>query len=423
MIAGAGLGGSRCAETLRARGWQGRVLLVGDESHAPYERPALSKAFLAGERDDVTLRPRVVLGRTGNRARARSACRERRCAASARNGRERERLSGIRSCSRPACSARRLDGPPGVHHLRTLDDARALRAELTPNTRVVVIGAGFVGGEVASTLSGMVRSVTVVEPAAAPLERVLGPEVGAVLADRYRAHGVELRLGTGVTGFTGDDRVTGVRLSDGTGVAADLVVVGIGSVGATVTVDECGRSATPGVYACGDIAVVAAGQGDTYVSSTGRAPPVRRARSQLQSPGPRSRTTDAPYFWSDQFGLRLQHIGHAESWHTVLLEGERERLHCALPRPRRETPRRTCRKPRIGSGIAPSGARGMRLAVAAALVALAAAVAVNILLLARGVDRNDPVRRLSPVADLPAPGLKRPPPSVTTTNDDRHADD
>ena len=141
-----------------------------------------------------------------------------------------------------------------------------------------------------------------------------------MLADRYRAHGVELRLGTGVTGFTGDDRVTGVRLSDGTGVAADLAVVGIGSVGATVTVDECGRSATPGVYACGDIASWLRGRENVRVehwtSAAGQARAVAAAITGAEEP-----YTDASVFWSDQFGLRLQHIGHAESWHTVLLEG------------------------------------------------------------------------------------------------------
>ena len=99
--------------------------------------------------------------------------------------------------------ARRLDGPPGVHHLRSLVDAQRLAPNFDRDARVVVVGAGFIGGEVASTLSGMVGSVTVVEPAATPLERVLGPEVGSLLAARYRAYGVDLRLGTGVEGFGG----------------------------------------------------------------------------------------------------------------------------------------------------------------------------------------------------------------------------
>jgi 3-phenylpropionate/trans-cinnamate dioxygenase ferredoxin reductase component len=320
LIAGAGLSGSRCAETLRARGWEGRVLLVGEERHAPYERPALSKELLAGERDDVTLRPHafwadqrieLVLGR-----RVESIDAQRRSATIGGELLHWDALvlaTGVR--------ARRLDGPPGVHHLRTLDDTRALQAELSPSSRVVVVGAGFVGGEVASTLCGMVGSVTVVEPAATPLERVLGPEVGTLLAARYRARGVELRLHVGVAGFAGSDRVTGVRLSDGEVVPADVVIVGIGSVGEAVEVDACGRTATPGVFACGDVASWRRGNRNVRVehwtSAAGQARAVAAAITGTDEP-----LDEAPYFWSDQFGLRLQHIGHAESWHAVVLEGD-----------------------------------------------------------------------------------------------------
>jgi len=319
LIAGAGLSGSRCAENLRARGWEGRVLLVGDEQHAPYERPALSKELLAGNRDDVTLRPHsfwadqrieLVLGR-----RVEDIDVQRRSATVGG-----ERIDWDALVLATGVRARRLDGPPGVHHLRSLDDARGLQAELSPSSRVVVVGAGFVGGEVASTLSGMVGSVTVVEPAATPLERVLGPEVGNMLAARYRAYGVDLRLRAGVEGFAGGDRVTGVRLSDGELVPADVVVVGIGSVGETVEVDACGRSATPGVFACGDVASWRRGDRNVRVehstSAAGQARSVAAAITGADEPH-----VDAPYFWSDQFGLRLQHVGHAESWHAVVLEG------------------------------------------------------------------------------------------------------
>jgi 3-phenylpropionate/trans-cinnamate dioxygenase ferredoxin reductase subunit len=322
LIAGAGLSGSRCAETLRSRGWQGRVLLVGEERHAPYERPALSKALLAGERDDVALRApafwadqgiELVLGR-----RVEDIDPLRREATVGD-----ERIAWDALVLATGVQARRFPGPSGVHHLRTLDDARALQAELSPSSRVVVVGAGFVGGEVASTLSGMVGSVTVVEPAATPLERVLGPEVGSLLAARYRSHGVELRLGVGVEGFTGRDRVTGVQLSDGAVAPADLVVVGIGSVCEAVEVDECGRAATPGVFACGDVASWRRGDRNVRVehwtSAAGQARAVAAAITGADEP-----LRDAPYFWSDQFGLRLQHVGHAETWHALVLEGDED---------------------------------------------------------------------------------------------------
>ena len=320
LIAGAGLAGSRCAETLRARGFNGRVLLVGDEPHAPYERPALSKQLLAGERDDVALRPdafwgeqriELVLGRRVEEIDTRHR--------TATVGDERIDWNALVVAT--GVRARRLEGPPGVHHLRTLDDARALREELSPDARVVVVGAGFIGGEVASTLSGMVGSVTVVEPGATPLERVLGPEVGSLLAARYRAHGVQLRLATGVEGFSGGSRVNAVRLSDGDVVPADIVVVGIGSVGETVEVDACGRSATRDVFACGDVAAWshdgATRRVEHWTSAAAQARAVAAAITGAEEPHLAS-----PYFWSDQFGLRLQHVGHASSWHAVALDGD-----------------------------------------------------------------------------------------------------
>ncbi len=324
LIAGAGLAGARCAESLRAFGWTGRIVVAGDEPHPPYERPALSKALLAGERSDVALRPGsfwaeqeidLLLGR-----RVVAIDPERRTAIVGD-----ELVAWDAFVHATGVSARRLPGPPGVHHLRSLDDARALVEATTPLSRVVVVGAGFIGGEVASTLAGRVASVTVVEPLAAPLERVLGPEVGGLLAARYAAYGVDLRLGTGVAGFSGADRVRAVRLSDGTLVPADVVVVGIGTVGETFEVDSCGRTSASGVYACGDVASWFRPSLDRHVrvehwtSAAGQARAVASAIAGEPAP-----YDESPYFWSDQFGLRLQHVGHAESWDSVVLDGDED---------------------------------------------------------------------------------------------------
>jgi NADPH-dependent 2,4-dienoyl-CoA reductase/sulfur reductase-like enzyme len=209
-----------------------------------------------------------------------------------------------------------------VHHLRSLADAQALAADLTRSSRVVVVGAGFIGGEVASTLASRVGSVTVVEPAAAPLERVLGLEVGGLLATRYAEYGVDLRLGIGVEAFDGADRVRGVRLSDGTLLPADAVVVGIGTVGETIEVDSSGRTALPGVYACGDLAswfrpsLGRRVRVEHWTSAAGQARAVASAITGEPAP-----YDESPYFWSDQFGLRLQHVGHAETWDSVVLDG------------------------------------------------------------------------------------------------------
>jgi 3-phenylpropionate/trans-cinnamate dioxygenase ferredoxin reductase subunit len=321
LIAGAGLAGARCAESLRAFGWSGRILLAGDEPHPPYERPALSKALLAGERSDVSLRPddfwaeqeiELRLGRRGGGGDPRLR--------TALVGDELVRWDAFVHAT--GVAARRLPGPPGVHHLRSLADAQALAADLTRSSRVVVVGAGFIGGEVASALASRVGSVTVVEPAAAPLERVLGLEVGGLLATRYAEYGVDLRLGIGVEAFDGADRVRGVRLSDGTLLPADAVVVGIGTVGETIEVDSSGRTALPGVYACGDLAswfrpsLGRRVRVEHWTSAAGQARAVASAITGEPAP-----YDESPYFWSDQFGLRLQHVGHAETWDSVVLDG------------------------------------------------------------------------------------------------------
>jgi 3-phenylpropionate/trans-cinnamate dioxygenase ferredoxin reductase subunit len=324
LIAGAGLAGSRTAESLRACGYDGRILLVGAETHPPYERPALSKELLAGTRADVALRSdcfwedheiELVLGRL-----VESIDPERRSASI-----DGERIDWDSLVLATGVQPRRLDGPAGVHHLRTLDDAIAIREELDADTRVVVVGAGFIGGEVASTLVGRVGSVTVVEAQAVPLERILGADVGAILAARHRVHGVDLRLGVGVEDFDGNEHLERVRLTDGDVIDADIAVVGIGSVGEAVEVDTCGRSSTPAVYACGDVAAwwrPSEGRHvrtEHWTSAAGQARAVGAAIAGDATP------YDEPsFFWSDQFGLRLQYVGHADAWSAVVLDGDED---------------------------------------------------------------------------------------------------
>ncbi len=332
VIVGAGLAGSRCAETLRAEGFEGRVVLVGEEPTPPYERPTLSKEFLAGEREKVELREpefwaereiELVLGR-----RIESVDLLHR---SAGDGLEWEALviaTGAR--------ARRLpfDVPAGVHTLRTVADAAALREELGPGARLVIVGAGFVGAEVASTALKLGAEVTVLDIARVPLERVLGPEVGGLLAERYRARGVDLRAETGLARFVDDagGRVTAVELTDGTTVPCSTALVAVGAEPAVelveadrggIPTDACGRTAIPGVYACGDVAsawrpsVSRRVRVEHWTSAAGQAASVARAILGREQP-----YDDLPYFWSDQFGLRLQHVGHAEEWAAVEIEGD-----------------------------------------------------------------------------------------------------
>jgi NADPH-dependent 2,4-dienoyl-CoA reductase/sulfur reductase-like enzyme len=171
LIAGAGLAGARCAETLRSLDWPGRIVLAGDEHHEPYERPALSKELLAGSRTEIALRPagfwsdRDIELLTGRRVNSLDTGR--------RTARlDDEELEWDAFVIATGARARLLDGPAGVHHLRTLDHAHALANDVGPDTRLVVVGAGFIGAEVASTLEPVVGSVTMFEPLATPLQRI-----------------------------------------------------------------------------------------------------------------------------------------------------------------------------------------------------------------------------------------------------------
>lgn len=329
LVAGAGLAGSRTAENLRALGVDARIVVAGDEPEAPYERPALSKELLAGTLADPLLRPPDHWDAQGIELRlGATVANVDPIGRTARVGDE--LLSWEALVVATGARPRTLDGPRGVHTLRTLADARAIQAAVDARTRVVVVGAGFIGAETASTLLPRAASVTMVEPLAAPLLRVLGPDVGNVLARRYRSWGVDLRLGTGVAAITGDRRVEAVELGDGSRIPADVVVVGIGAVpvspfGGAVEVDEHGRTAVDGVYACGDVAAwwrPSLGRRlrvEHWTSAAGQARAVACAIAGVPEP-----YDDPPYFWSDQFGLRLQHVGHAETWHAVVLDGDED---------------------------------------------------------------------------------------------------
>jgi 3-phenylpropionate/trans-cinnamate dioxygenase ferredoxin reductase subunit len=318
IIVGAGLAGARCAETLRAEGYDGSVVLVGDEQHAPYERPALSKEFLAGERslDEITLRPesfwedRGIELRLGTRVVAVDG--ERRTAATS----DGEELRWDTLVLATGARARQLPfrTPEGVHVLRTAADAFRLREALVPGARLAVIGGGFVGAEVASTAVGLGVHVTMLEAGLAPFARVLGPEVGRLLAHRYRRDGVDLLLGVGAAGFGADEdgRLSKVVLSDGREVESDvaLVAVGVEPERGLLPFDP-----QPPVYACGDVA----GSGGHWTGAAAEAVDVARRILGLE-PLPEQ----PPFFWSDQFGLRLQLVGEMAGAARVEFEGSED---------------------------------------------------------------------------------------------------
>lgn len=317
LIVGAGLAGARAAETLRAEGYEGCVLLVGEEEVPPYERPALSKEFLSWRKteQELLLRPEafwhehgieLLLGRrivaVDAAARsARTACG--RC------------LEWDALIVATGARARRFPGavPAGVHTLRTLADARALRDELVPGAHLFVVGGGFVGAEVASTALAAGVHVTMLEAAAVPLERALGADVGRLLADRYRDYGIDLRLQTGASGFRAgaDGRVRSIVLGDGSELRCDAALVGIGVEPA----DELLPRRIEGVpiHAAGD---VADGHGHWTSAAAGAVDVARRLLGLEPLP------SQPPFFWSDQFDLRLQLVGDTHAAASVELDGD-----------------------------------------------------------------------------------------------------
>ncbi|MET9491250.1 FAD/NAD(P)-binding oxidoreductase [Nocardia sp. NPDC006630] len=340
VIAGAGLAGLRTAEELRAAGYEGGLVLVGDEFRLPYDRPPLSKQFVRGEIDDTTLRPSEFFTEHDIRLRLDAA------ATAVDTVTRRVRLADgseldysqlvIATGLRPRRIAT-IDGIPGVHVLRSHNDAVAVRARLAAAERALIVGAGFIGCELAASLRSRGMGVVVVEPAPTPLAAALGPWVGELVARLHRAEGVELHCGVGVDAvITEGGAVRGARLTDGSRVQADLVVVGIGSVPATgwlegsgvplaesgagggVLADEVGRTAVDGVWAVGDVAAWwhphrGHRRVEHWTNAGEQARILARALLGVES----SAAAEVPYVWSDQYGLRIQVLGTPTAADTV----------------------------------------------------------------------------------------------------------
>jgi NADPH-dependent 2,4-dienoyl-CoA reductase/sulfur reductase-like enzyme len=327
-VVGASLAGLSAARALRDQSYDGRIVVIGDEAHAPYDRPPLSKEFLAGTAslddialgtpDDTDLDIEWRLGTTavGLDHISRSVL--------LRDGSE-VTADGVVLAT--GARARRLpgsEGLDGVHVLRSLDDAIALREDLAAAERLVVIGAGFIGAEVASTARKLGLEVTVVETQPVPLAGPLGPEMGAVCAELHADHGTRLVAGTGVTGLIGTGRVEAVELTDGTRLPADVVVVGVGAtpniewladsgvaLDNGVLTDARGATNIPGVVAVGDCAA-------SWSASAERHVRIEHWTNALEQPATAVATllgagepapTPVPYFWSDQYGARIQFAG------------------------------------------------------------------------------------------------------------------
>ncbi|GLX49288.1 putative ferredoxin reductase [Streptomyces hygroscopicus subsp. hygroscopicus] len=337
VVAGASLAGLRAAEQLRAAGWEGPITLVGDEPHMPYNRPPLSKEVLVGKApfESLAFRPRAgvadVSWRLGTQVVA--ADLERRVVRL--DSGETLPYGGLVVATGMRPRRLRCPGPlTGRHTVRTLDDARGLRAALTrPGARVVVVGAGFIGCEVAATAVALgAAEVTVVDPLPLPMVGPLGELLATSLLKRHEQRGVRFALGAGVTAFEGGDRVTGVVLSDGRVLPADVVVESVGSVANTEWLDGNGLDLTDGVLT--DAHLRAGGRPDVVaVGDVARFPnarydrvprrvehwsiPTDTAKHAARVLAAHLTGGDAglgpfaplPTFWSDQHDFRLQSFG------------------------------------------------------------------------------------------------------------------
>ena len=344
VIVGAGLAGAKAAETLREEGFDGRIVLLGAERERPYERPPLSKEYLRGEagpakpfvHDADFYEEHAIELRLGETVLALDVA----GAAVALGARERvgyDRLL-IATGARP----RRLSVPgaelDGVCELRTLADSDALRERLQPGSRVAIVGAGWIGCEVAASARSMGADVTLIDPLEAPLQRVLGAQIGAFYRDVHAEHGVRMLLGQGVAAFEGrfGGGVHAVRTTDGTRVPCDVALVGVGvmprdeitehsgiETADGILVDEYLETSAAGVFAAGDVARAQHPLLDRSVRvehwDNAQHQGVAAARNMLGAQAPYDRL---PYFYSDQYDVAMEYHGHGAAGDDVVIRGD-----------------------------------------------------------------------------------------------------
>jgi 3-phenylpropionate/trans-cinnamate dioxygenase ferredoxin reductase subunit len=343
VIVGASLAGAKAAETLRAEGFDGRVVLIGEEAERPYERPMLSKEYLRGEKpaaklyvhDEGFYADNGIELMTGTRVQSLDpGAHEITLAGGARMSYSRLLLS-------TGAAPRRLPLPgadlSGVAYLRAMGESDALRAAITAASRVVVIGAGWIGSEVAASARHLGAQVAIVAPEAVPLVRVLGPEVGGVYRDLHAGHGVDLHLSTQIEAIVGDGAASGVRTTDGVVIEGDLVVVGVGvtprvelaklaglTVENGIVVDEFLATSVPDVFAAGDVAATWNTRYNKRIRMEHWANALNQgpvaARNML---GQHTAYEKLPYFYSDQYDLGMEYNGYADDWDRVVVRGDR----------------------------------------------------------------------------------------------------
>ena len=344
VIVGASLAGARAAHSVRAAGHDGPLTLIGAEPHLPYDRPPLSKEFLTGDQDpdslaldpdgaydDLDVEVMLSTHAVGLDVDARTVA-----VAPATGGKASDvPFDGLVIATGAAARPLRgTEGIRGVHTLRTLDDAAAIREGLRAGARVAVVGGGFIGSEVAASAKARGCDVTVIEAAPAPLVRGLGAEMGMQAGALHHQNGVDLRLGVGVDGVLGAGRVEAVAMADGSRIEADLVVVGIGVIPNTAWLEGSGLQidngvvcdaalccGPPGIYAVGDVARAPNGwlspwHGDSPIRVEHWTAAVEHGMTvgrNLVAPDEAAPYHSVPFVWSDQYDARIQIAGHPDA--------------------------------------------------------------------------------------------------------------
>lgn len=342
VIAGAGQAAAQCAQSLRQGGFTGSIVLIGDEDAAPYERPPLSKEYLAGKREVARLalrkpeywQEKQVRLLTGRRVTAVDR------AAQSLSVDDGARVGYGKLVWATGGRPRRLSCPgaglAGVHAIRTIADIDALKADLVSGTRVVIVGGGYIGLETAAVLRALGHEVTVLEAQERLLARVTSPPVSAFYVGLHRGHGVAVRLSAQVSALRGDGRVTGVELSDGSLIPADIVIVGIGIIPNVeplalaglpcpngVAVDALCRTQDPSILAIGDCAL----HPNAFAGRAIRLESVQNAVDQGKVAADTILGLERPYaalpwFWSDQYDVKMQAVGLAMDYDQVLVRGD-----------------------------------------------------------------------------------------------------
>lgn len=344
VVAGAGHAAGQLATSLRQKGFDGQIVLIGEEDYIPYQRPPLSKKFLAGEMplERLYFKPAAyyethdVALRLSTRIQAIDRANKRvQCA-------DGESIAYDKLVLATGARVRRLSLPgadlPGIHYLRNIDDVLGMQKAMQAGSRLVIIGAGYIGLEVAAVAAQLGVDVTVVEAEKRVLSRVVSPQLSEFYQQEHTAHGVKLRLATGVKAFIGDHHIQSVELSNGEQLDADLVVVGIGvlpnvelaescglAVNDGIVVDDHCRTDDPDIFAIGDCTM----HPNALLGRSLRLESVHNAVEQAKTAaanllGEDVGYTQVPWFWSDQYDLKLQIVGMSQGYDEVVTRGNPE---------------------------------------------------------------------------------------------------